>query len=48
MFGAAILGVLEVEDGNLQYSFDIGGADKNVTEVEIDTGDGKVLATDKD
>jgi uncharacterized membrane protein YkoI len=43
-----ILGELEVEDGNLQYSFDIVGADKSVTEVEIDAGDGKVLATDKD
>jgi hypothetical protein len=46
--GAVILGELEVEDGNLQYSFDIVGADKRVTEVEIDAGDGKVLATDKD
>ena len=46
--GAVILGELEVEDGNLQYSFDIVGADKSVTEVEIDAGDGKVLATDKD
>lgn len=46
--GAVILGELEVEDGNLQYSFDIVGADKSITEVEIDAGDGKVLATDKD
>ncbi|MEI6862323.1 MAG: PepSY domain-containing protein [Verrucomicrobiota bacterium] len=46
--GAVILGELEVEDGNLQYSFDIVGTDKSVTEVEIDAGDGKVLATDKD
>jgi uncharacterized membrane protein YkoI len=46
--GAVILGELEVEDGNLQYSFDIVGADKSLTEVEIDAGDGKVLATDKE
>jgi uncharacterized membrane protein YkoI len=43
-----VTGELEVEDGNLQYSFDIVGADKKVTEVEIDAGNGKVLATDTD
>jgi uncharacterized membrane protein YkoI len=39
---------LEVEDGSLQYSFAIVGADKKVTEVEIDAGDGKVLNIDQD
>ena len=46
--GAVIKAELEVEDGNLQYSFDIVGADKKVTEVEIDAGDGKVLTIDQD
>lgn len=44
--GEIILAELEIEDGNLQYSFDIVGMDKKVTEVEIDAGNGKVLATD--
>jgi len=46
--GTVITAELEVEDGNLQYSFDIVGADKSVTEVEIDAGNGKVLGTDKE
>jgi len=46
--GDIITAELEVEDGNLQYSFDIVGADKKVTEVEIDAGNGKVLDTDTD
>jgi uncharacterized membrane protein YkoI len=45
--GAVIKAELEVEDGNLQYSFEIVGADKAVTEVEIDAGNGKVLGIDK-
>jgi uncharacterized membrane protein YkoI len=39
---------LEVEDDNLQYSFDIVAADKSIAEVEIDAGNGKVLDIDKD
>ncbi len=46
--GSIIAGELEIEDGNLQYSFQVVGADKAVTEVEIDAGNGKVLATDKE
>jgi len=46
--GNVVSAELEVEDGNLQYSFDIVGADKSITEVEIDAGDGKVLATEKE
>jgi len=46
--GSVVSAELEVEDGNLQYSFDIVGADKSVTEVEIDAGNGKVLATEKE
>jgi len=46
--GSVVTGKLEVEDGNLQYSFDVVGADKKVTEVEIDAGNGKVLATEID
>jgi uncharacterized membrane protein YkoI len=45
--GSVIKAELEVEDGNLQYSFEIVGADKKVTEVEIDAGNGKVLDIDK-
>jgi hypothetical protein len=46
--GSVITGELEVEDGNLQYSFDVVGDNKKVTEVEIDAGNGKVLDTDTD
>jgi uncharacterized membrane protein YkoI len=46
--GNVVTAELEVKDGNLQYSFDIVGADKSVTEVEIDAGNGKVLATEKE
>jgi uncharacterized membrane protein YkoI len=46
--GSVIKAELEVEDGNLQYSFEIVGADKKVTEVEIDAGNGKVLAVDQE
>ena len=45
--GAVVKAELEVEDGNLQYSFEIVGADKKTTEVEIDAGNGKVLDIDK-
>jgi uncharacterized membrane protein YkoI len=46
--GDVVVGELEVEDGNLQYSFEIVGSDKKITEVEIDAGNGKVLGMDKD
>jgi len=46
--GQAIKGELEVEDGNLMYSFDMVGPDKSISEAEIDAGDGKVLDVDKD
>ena len=44
--GSVIKAELEVEDGNLMYSFEIVGANKKVTEVEIDAGNGKVLDTE--
>lgn len=44
--GSVIKAQLEVEDGNLMYSFEIVGANKKVTEVEIDAGNGKVLNTE--
>ena len=44
--GNVIKAELEVEDGSLMYSFEIVGADKSITEVEIDAGNGKVLGTD--
>jgi uncharacterized membrane protein YkoI len=46
--GSIIQAELEVEDGNLMYSFRIVGADKKITEVEIDAGNGKVLDTEKE
>ena len=45
--GGVLKAELEIEDGNLQYSFEIVTANKSVTEVEIDAGDGKVLDIDK-
>jgi uncharacterized membrane protein YkoI len=44
--GKVIKAELEVEDGNLQYSFDVVGADGKIKEVEIDAGNGKVLDID--
>ncbi len=44
--GSVIKAELEVEDGNLMYSFEIVGADRKITEVEIDAGNGKVLNTE--
>lgn len=46
--GSVLKGELEVEDGTLIYSFEIVGADKTITEVELDAGNGKVLATEKE
>jgi uncharacterized membrane protein YkoI len=46
--GTAIKGELEVEGGNLMYSFDVVTAAKKVLEVEIDAGNGKVLDIDAD
>ena len=46
--GGVIKAELEVEDGNLMYSFEIVGSDKMITEVEIDAGNGQVLATDQE
>jgi uncharacterized membrane protein YkoI len=46
--GGVIKAELEVEDGNLVYSFEIVGADKSITEVEVDAGNGKVLATENE
>ncbi|HTZ19928.1 MAG TPA: PepSY domain-containing protein [Opitutaceae bacterium] len=46
--GSVLKAELEIEDGNLMYSFEIVGADKAVTEVEIDAGNGQVLGTEKE
>ena len=46
--GSALKGELEVEEGNLVYSFEILNAQKKVMEVEIDAGTGKVLDIDED
>src|SRR6266700_3490679 len=42
-----VYGELEVEDGNLQYSFQIITPAKKVMDVSIDAGDGKVLGVDE-
>lgn len=44
--GSVIKAELEVEDGNLMYSFEVVGADQKITEVEIDAGNGQVLDTE--
>jgi len=44
--GSVIKAELEVEDGNLMYSFEIVGTDRKITEVEIDAGNGKILDID--
>lgn len=46
--GNIIKAELEIEDGNLQYSFEIVSADKSLTEVEVDAGNGKILDKDKE
>ena len=46
--GSIIQAELEVEGGNLMYSFRIVGANKKITEVEIDAGNGKVLDTENE
>jgi hypothetical protein len=46
--GGVLKAELEVEDGNLMYSFEIVGSDKAITEVEIDAGNGQVLAADQE
>ena len=46
--GKIIKAELEIEDGNLMYSFEIVGARKAITEVEIDAGNGKVLGTEQE
>lgn len=44
--GSVIQAELEVEDGNLMYSFEIVSVDRKIKEVEIDAGNGKVLNTE--
>lgn len=46
--GKVVTGELEVEDGNLQYAFEIVQADKTIGEVEIDAGNGQILGIDHD
>lgn len=46
--GSVIKAELEIEDGNLLYSFEIVNAQKKIVEVEVDAGDGKVLNVDED
>jgi uncharacterized membrane protein YkoI len=45
--GQVTYGELVVEDGNLQFDFQIIGPEKKVTDVAIDAGDGKVLDNSK-
>lgn len=44
--GKVVYGELEVEDGNLQFDFQIITAAGKVMDVSIDAGDGKVLDVD--
>ncbi len=46
--GGVIKAELEVEDGNLVYSFEIVNAQQKVVEVEVDAGNGQVLDVDED
>lgn len=46
--GSVVEAELEIDDGDLVYVFAIVGADKQVSEVKIDAGNGKVLDIDKD
>jgi len=46
--GSVIKAELEAEHHTLMYSFEIAAADKTVTEVEIDAGNGQVLDVDRD
>ncbi len=46
--GRVIKAELEVEDGNLMYSFEIVSVDRKLTEVEIDAGNGTVLDTENE
>ena len=44
--GSVIKAELEVDDGVLMYSFEIVGANKRITEVDIDAGNATVLGTE--
>jgi len=46
--GKLLKAELEVEDGGLQYSAEIVTPGKKITEVEIDAGNGRILAIDTD
>ncbi len=47
--GKVVNAVLEAEDGNLQYAFEIlNPATGKIDEVAIDAGNGKVLSIDRD
>ena len=45
--GKAVKVELEGDEGSLVYSVEIAGADKQVTEVLVDAGDGKILGVEK-
>lgn len=46
--GCVVVAELEIEHGNLMYSFEIVTGDKILKEVEIDAGNGRVLAVEGD
>lgn len=47
--GAVVSGVLEAEDGGLQYAFEILNPQTGkIDEVAVDAGNGKVLGIDRD
>jgi uncharacterized membrane protein YkoI len=45
--GQVIYGELEVDDGNLDYDFEIVNGEGQVKEVQMDAGNGTVLETDE-
>ena len=45
--GKVISGELDVDEGNLEYDFEIIDADRKVMEVSIDAGNAKVLDVDE-
>src|SRR5882724_1685170 len=44
--GKVISGELDVDEGNLEYDFEIIDSEKKVMDVSIDAGNGKVLDVD--
>lgn len=46
--GKALRAELENEDGYLVYGVEVASADRQVTDVKVDAGNGKILKTERD